>query len=420
MGSGTAHGFVLVDSNFSHVITARSTLNAQDIANADDNPMSRRKSLKKSLRESFRRLRKGRSQRNTDKKKPTSQTNNMISRTIREESPDVRPVERQIEARNFGGAEDGLGSMVRCLHFAETYIAGPTSTSPTLWAGTNSGQVFVFLLNITAEDKRKNDKITAVLAKEIQLKHRAPVIDIVVYDSGGLPVFDMKKDSPAPHKVLIASEEQFKVFLLPNLKPSGKYKLTAQEGARVRKMKSVTFTGTDNSNLVENCIVFLTNLGEISILVFPELRRQVTTSAIKKEDVVGISSLVLSGTGDGVYMSSSSEIQVLTVAAKRIGFTNSGTGKVPIPPENRAWSEECDTDRQADEQNRQNEREAEQNGLQARASPRSLGDEGLNETNISEASVASGDITLDSVRDHIVGQSVETITSETANGNRKN
>ena len=78
--------------------------------------------------------------------------------------------------------------MVRCLHFAKTYIANPTSTSPTLWAGTTSGQVLVFLLTITPEDKRKNDKITAVLAKEIQLKHRAPVIDIVVYDSGGLPV----------------------------------------------------------------------------------------------------------------------------------------------------------------------------------------------------------------------------------------
>ena len=44
-------------------------LTLSDIANADDNPMSRRKSLKKSLRESFRRLRKGRSQRNIDKKK---------------------------------------------------------------------------------------------------------------------------------------------------------------------------------------------------------------------------------------------------------------------------------------------------------------------------------------------------------------
>ena len=41
-------------------------------------------------------------------------------------------------------------------------------------------QVLVFLLTITPVDKRKNDKITAVLAKEIQLKHRAPVIDIEV------------------------------------------------------------------------------------------------------------------------------------------------------------------------------------------------------------------------------------------------
>ena len=187
LGAGTAHGFVLLDYNFNHVVTARSTLNAQDIANADDNPMSRRKSLKKSLRESFRRLRKGRSQRNPEKKKPTSQTNNVISRDVRSESPEARPVERQIEARG-SGSEDGLGSMVRCLYFAQTYIAGPSSTNPTLWAGTSSGQVLVFLLNITPEEKRKNDKITAVLAKEIQLKHRAPVIDIVVYDSGGLPV----------------------------------------------------------------------------------------------------------------------------------------------------------------------------------------------------------------------------------------
>ena len=41
----------------------------------------------------------------------------------RAESPigDSRPVERAIEARN--GSEDGQGSMVRCLHFAHTYIA---------------------------------------------------------------------------------------------------------------------------------------------------------------------------------------------------------------------------------------------------------------------------------------------------------
>jgi hypothetical protein len=39
----------------------------------------------------------------------------------RSESPDARPLERAVEARS--GSEDGLGSMVRCLQFAETFIA---------------------------------------------------------------------------------------------------------------------------------------------------------------------------------------------------------------------------------------------------------------------------------------------------------
>ena len=41
----------------------------------------------------------------------------------RADSPvgDSRPIERAVEART--GSEDGLGSMVRCLQFAHTYIA---------------------------------------------------------------------------------------------------------------------------------------------------------------------------------------------------------------------------------------------------------------------------------------------------------
>ncbi len=69
----------------------------------------------------------------------------------------------------------------------------------------------------------------------------------------------------------------------------------------MRKVKAVTFTSTETSTPssphAENCIVFLTNLGEVSILAFPDLKRQVTTAAIRKEDVVGISSLVFSEAG---------------------------------------------------------------------------------------------------------------------------
>lgn len=67
--------------------------------------LSRRKSFKKTLRESFRRLRKGRSTRNNPgAPAPATET---------------RPVERQIEARS---QDDGMGSMVRCLTFAQTFI----------------------------------------------------------------------------------------------------------------------------------------------------------------------------------------------------------------------------------------------------------------------------------------------------------
>lgn len=194
VAAGTAHGVVVLDHAFQHVVTARSTLSSADIANADDNPMSRKKSLKKSLRESFRRLRKGRGTVAATKAKEAGEVGKV-------ESPRERvPMERAIEARGVRGEEDGLGSMVRCLHFSSTYIANTLGVSPTLWAGTNSGQVLVFLLTVTPVDKRKNDKITAVLAKEVQLKHRAPVIDIEVHDAGGLPVAGGLPAYPPPHR----------------------------------------------------------------------------------------------------------------------------------------------------------------------------------------------------------------------------
>ena len=49
------------------------------------------------------------------------ETINELPYSPRAESPEARPVERAVEAR--GSSEDGLGSMVRCLKFAETFIA---------------------------------------------------------------------------------------------------------------------------------------------------------------------------------------------------------------------------------------------------------------------------------------------------------
>ena len=104
-----------------------------------------------------------------------------------------------------------------------------------------------------------------------------------VVDAGGVPIPEPRKyNNPdgdiattQPHRVLIASEEQFKLFTLPTLKPSGKYKLTAHEGARVRRIGFVSFTQKSNPDYTENCFTCLTNQGDLAIHSLPELRRQV-------------------------------------------------------------------------------------------------------------------------------------------------
>lgn len=190
----------------------------------------------------------------------------------------------------------------------------------------------MFVLNIPPKpvsdvpaEQRK--MITAQLAKSIQLKHRAPVVGISIFDNAGVPL-ELSGPGTAPHRVLIASEEQFKVFSLPQLKPVTKYKLTAHEGARVRKMAFATFScvvppslmhsnsptktpsKSDNHNdhamgdNIQNTsidaniamhtevgLLCLTNLGDCLVLSIPELKRQINAAAVRREDIRYVCSL---------------------------------------------------------------------------------------------------------------------------------
>lgn len=265
------------------------------------------------------------------------------------------------------------------------YILVAQTLSATLWAGTNSGQILVFLITLPGGEKRSSVKSSAMLGKEIQLKHKAPVIAIEVLDAGGVPVQESVTDgAPAPHKVLIASEEQFKTFLLPTLKPAGKYKLTAHEGARIRKIGFTTFKSRADSNYMENCLMCLTNQGDISIHSLPEMRRQIQTNCVKKEDVIAISSFVFAHTGEAFYSCSSSELQRVSVAAGRIVRPS---GYLQLAEDARPAVKE--------EKSPLTTKKTEEITAPIPAAP-SPGDP-HNDTTVSEV---SGDITLDSVKDH--------------------
>ena len=152
------------------------------------------KSLKNSLRESFNRIRSGGRSLIFSLTCPVFARRSHTARVHQkkrlhycETQPLIIPEHHIPDSclpERRGIAEDG--SLVRSLHFSCTFIENTASTSPTLWVGTNSGLVLVLSLAIPdlVED-RQTDGILAVLAKEIQLQHKAPVIGIEVLDAKG-------------------------------------------------------------------------------------------------------------------------------------------------------------------------------------------------------------------------------------------
>ncbi|XP_018090058.1 lethal giant larvae isoform X2 [Xenopus laevis] len=325
---GTSHGFGLFDYHRRSPVLARCTLHPNDSL-AMEGPLSRVKSLKKSLRQSFRRIRKSRV---SGKKRPNTgsppsrlqEANAQLAEQAGPHDLDIAPVQRRIEPRS---ADDSLSGVVRCLYFADTFLRDAVHHGPTMWAGTNSGSVFAYALEVPSREKLSERSAEALLGKEIQLMHRAPVVSIAVLDGRGNPLpepFEVSQDlAKAPdmqgtHSVLISSEEQFKVFTLPKVSAKTKFKLTAHEGCRVRKVALANFTSSSSDDYSENCLACLTNLGDIHVFTVPGLRPQVRYDCVRKEDISGIASCVFTKYGQGFYLISPSEFERFSLSAKNI------------------------------------------------------------------------------------------------------
>ncbi|XP_045428153.1 LLGL scribble cell polarity complex component 2 isoform X7 [Pipistrellus kuhlii] len=280
---GTSHGFGLFDHQQRRQVFVKCTLHPSDQL-ALEGPLSRVKSLKKSLRQSFRRMRRSR----VSKRRPAGSPGEVPGRSGRAErtglqNMELAPVQRKIEART---AEDSFTGFVRTLYFADTYLRD---------------------------------------IKEIQLMHRAPVVGILVLDGHSVPLpeplevaHDLSKspDMQGSHQLLVVSEEQFKVFTLPKVSARLKLKLTALEGSRVRRVSVAHFGSCRAEDYGEHHLAVLTNLGDIQVVSLPLLRPQVRYSCIRREDVSGIASCVFTKHGQGFYLISPSEFERFSLSTK--------------------------------------------------------------------------------------------------------
>ncbi|XP_053148977.1 LLGL scribble cell polarity complex component 2 isoform X2 [Hemicordylus capensis] len=316
---GTSHGFGLFDHQQKRLVFVKCTLHPSDQL-ALEGPLSRVKSLKKSLRQSFRRMRRSRV---SNRKRRTAEAQEGTPRYDHDALQEIElaPVQRKIEARS---AEDSFTGFVRTLYFADTFLRDSTRHCPSLWAGTNGGTVYAFSLRVPPAERRMDEPVRAEQAKEIQLMHRAPVIGILVLDGQSTPLpeplevaHDLSKspNMQASHQLLVVSEEQFKIFTLPKVSSKLKLKLTALEGCRVRKVAVANFSSCKTEH-TENDLAVLTNLGDIHIVSLPLLKMQVRYPCIRKEDVSGIASCVFTRYGQGFYLISPSEFERFSLSSK--------------------------------------------------------------------------------------------------------
>ncbi|XP_066188080.1 LLGL scribble cell polarity complex component 2 isoform X1 [Sylvia atricapilla] len=322
---GTSHGFGLFDHQQKRLVFVKCTLHPSDQL-ALEGPLSRVKSLKKSLRQSFRRIRRSRvSSRKrrggAGNASEVQEANAKFDQDVLQEM-ELAPVQRKIEARS---AEDSFTGFVRTLYFADTFLRDSSRHCPSLWAGTNGGTVYAFCLRVPPAERRMDEPVRAEQAKEIQLMHRAPVVGILVLDGRSTPLpeplevaHDLSKspDMQGSHQLLVVSEEQFKVFTLPKVSSKLKLKLTALEGCRVRKVTVANFGSCKTDDYSENDLAVLTNLGDIQIISLPFLKLQIRYPCIRKEDVSGIASCVFTKYGQGFYLISPSEFERFSLSTK--------------------------------------------------------------------------------------------------------
>lgn len=191
---------------------------------------------------------------------------------------------------------------------------------PTFLVGTNSGAIFFYVL--ATKNSSPSLGTHWFLVKDVQLKHKAPIIFIRLLDVAGAEIMDNYQhlsDEKSFSRILIGSEEQFKMFTIPNFKALSKFKLTAHEGARVRRYDIGKFYNKTNNNH-EYSLMCLTNLGDVNIFSVNDFQRRFQHHFLKKEDIHGISSLFFTNNGEGYYLKSSSEYQRFSLSAKKLNF----------------------------------------------------------------------------------------------------
>ncbi|CAH8575431.1 unnamed protein product [Schistosoma turkestanicum] len=334
----------------------------------------RTRELKKSLRDSFRRLKRVRSTKSNVQPVVSTSTVNVsragIRRTVTQSNrtapnqTDGTPLDEaerrsgrvpdenvllisqyNVEREICDRVQDSASvAIVSCFAFGPPlFKPSPSNSRPTihpvatLFIGTKAGTVKLYSIFVdkTVSNPCVLPKLQLYYSRELILQHRAPVLSLRLIDAkSSMPyslsdwkhyMSDVGKSHNLP-VLSVVSEEQIRLFNLPNLHLKFKARITAIDGYRIKSASVVGFRvhgkinskeSTADSACVDlersnasgvsvtshadqNCeysFVFTNVGGQAIVLSMPQLRRMDTLHLLDSHDVVAVSSVVFSQPG---------------------------------------------------------------------------------------------------------------------------
>jgi lethal(2) giant larvae protein len=321
IGIGTSLGVALIDYFQKQSILVKCTVEED----APERSLWHFQSLRKSVRNSFRRLRSLRNRSQVRRRGQTQPKDQEPSADKRNgESIGVAPQGQRQRRQRLPAAvvreqdhdqedkEKVRGNGVRSLHFADTFAYGPVSF-PSLWAGTMSGHLFSFHIHFPSMQQQQSELLWAEqTAKEYHLQHGAPIIRVVALDHRGRPMphqvaINQQQaaalDMTSPHFALIVTEEQLKVISLPFYKLKYKHKVSDINADPFNHSRVVVTKAGDFY------LACLTQKGEFLAYSIPELHLLHRFTLLDSDDGRAMHKFVFTENGQVFYMSSPSQLQ---------------------------------------------------------------------------------------------------------------
>ncbi|GMT07260.1 hypothetical protein PENTCL1PPCAC_29434, partial [Pristionchus entomophagus] len=353
VAAASEFGFLVVDIRTKSVLVNCSLCSGQDLleAGALDDALSRFKSMKKSIRQSFRRKKKAPrattgngtaasaasaagpstsglngtagTANNSNNRTPHSTPVRALNGVDEDEDEEVmRPVERKIEARSERASPEQPSWLIRVLTFTKASMLSNTIPSDCLWVGSNGGRILCYVIA-----PREKPEESCRLVRDIRLEHGAPIVNILVQAD------PFAKFPISGSRLLVFTEEQIRAYTLPSLKNSRyKYKITALEGERIRKAALVKMASASDGHVDELFAAILTNQGNVTLFSLINPRKKCTANILKVTDILGMTSCVIAPSGELLFLrNGGAEYQRATIAKKTVDF-ESPFASSPYPP----------------------------------------------------------------------------------------